>query len=269
MKRLLIILFAFGMSVMIGEAKISFGNFSKAGFLSAIKEQTERLRNIENKNKKENKNDTDDVADTETYDTTDFQSDEMDSSDVKNFCVNIDDTRYQWSQGKSKDQEALMSSKGLKINNKVEDDIYVSTVELPIVVENDDFVFGVVASTEKLNDKTGWVLLFDYQDNHNFKAIVISKEQFQYMVFHDGRSSIVKTGLVKFPKKSSINTFYILREASIVRFFLNDVEYDVFKNVVIKNPIFGVGVKGKTSIIIQKMIFDFKTSEEDIEQSTT
>ena len=200
---------------------------------------------------------------------TENKEDDMDSEDIRNFYISIDDTRYQWTQSKTKNQQALMSTRGLTINNKLENTIFASTVELPLVVESDDFTFGIVTKPVKLSEDTGLALLFDYQDDRNFKTIIIDDSQYRYMVYSGGIPSTVKTGLIKFPKKAKTISMYIQREGSIIHFFLNDVEYGTFKNVSINNPTFGAGVLGKNYANIIAMIFKLESNDGDSEQSTT
>ena len=257
MKKALLIFITTLLAASCIEAKISFGTFMKKGLLTAIKENNER-----NKLK-------DAVKEVESPDVSENEEEDLDPDDVRNFFKSIDDTQYQWTQGKSKGQQALMSTNGLVISNKIEKEIYASTVELPVVVDTDDFIFGIVTSSTKLNENNGIVLIFDYQDDHNFKAIVINDSQYRYLKFSNGVANSVKTGLIKYSNKNTLNTIYIQREGSTIYFYLNDVEYGVLKNVVINNAVFGAGVMGKASTTILKMIFHVDIPENDIEQSTT
>lgn len=254
MKKFILIVVAFVVTIMAANAKLSSNTFMKKGLVSAIKENNDKKKLSKSLN--------------EINDIDESQGEDLEPDDIRNFYINLDDSHYQWTQSKSKSQLALMSHYGLEISNKIDNTIFASTVELPVVVESDDFIYGVVTSTPKLNDKTGLVLLFDYQDDHNFKAIIINNSQYKYMVFHDDKSNTVKTGLIKYSNKDLMNTFYIKKEGSIIHFYLNDIEYGVFKNVVITNPVFGAGVLGKTSTTILKMIFNVEIPE-DTEQSTS
>lgn len=276
MKRLILFIVAIVVSLTAIEANNSLGESLKNGITGIFK--SEKIKRQKTKNSSDSKSKKSKSSFNENFESGDDngsgysnESDdgnESDNDDKISF-YNIDDTRYQWTQGKTKTHEALMSTKGLKIVNKVESELYASTVELPVITETDDFVFGVTSTPMKLSEKSGLALLFDYQDNRNFKSILIDNAQFRYVVYKDGIQNVVKTGLVKFPKKVNSYTFYIKREGSIIHFFLNDVEYGTFKNVTITEPIFGAGVFGKASMILLKLIFDVGQNEGDTEQSTT
>ena len=258
MKRLALLFVAFAVTIMAVDAKISFGTFMKRGLLQAIKENNEKNQTAKA------------IATIETLSNTE---DTVPDGINKFFCP-IDDNHYQWTQSKSKRQQALMTNDGLLINNKLNNTIFASTVELPVVVESDDFVFGVAATSSKpkslkLLAPKNLVLLFDYHDDRNFKAIILDGSQFRYVTNTGGVISTVKSGLVKYSNNVYLNIAYIKREGSIIRFFLNDVEYGVFKNVTITEPIFGVGVMGKGSISVMSMIFNVEMNENNIEQSTT
>lgn len=269
MKRLFLLFIASALTVTAANAKISFSSIFKKVDGTPVKESNEK------------KQLSDAVPELDNIGTSDSTLDDINPDDVKKFYINIDDPHYQWTQSKTKSQQALMSIDGLVITNKngkgffknglFQNDypIFASTVELPVVVESDDFIYGVVATATKLSEDKGYVLLFDYQDNNNFKAIIIDESQYKYAVFNGGNPSIVKTGLIKFPQKANNYTFYIKREGSNISFFIDNIEYGVFKNVTLTNSTFGVGVQGKLSITVLKLIFNVEMPESDTEQSTT
>lgn len=263
MKRLILLIVAIIVSLTAVEARNSLGNSLKNGLTGLFKREKAKDAS-DSKSQSE-------ISEPFESDNDDGVGDdnESDNGDTDSSYYNIDETRFQWTQGKTKTHQALMNAKGLEIVNKVDGEIYASTVELPVTTETDDFIFGVTTTPTKLSDQSGLALLFDYHDNRNFKTVLIDKSQFRYVVYKDGTANVVKTGLVKFPKKAPSYTFYISREGSIIHFFLNDVEYGTFKNVTITEPIFGAGVFGKTSTILLKMIFDVGQNEGDTEQSTT
>lgn len=254
MKKLTLLLVALAITTSPVDAKISFKTFMLKGLLPAIKESNE-------KNKLKNAiNEIDGFA---------YEEENSDPDDIMNFLIDMDNSQYQWSQSKSKKNQALLSNAGLTITNKVSNTLFASTIELPIVVESDNFTFGFVTPAEKLNDKKGLALIFDYQDDHTFKTIIIDGSQYRYVVYNGGIANMVKTGLVKYTKGAFLNVFYIKREGSVIHFYLNDVEYGEFKNVEITNAVFGAGVFGKTSTTILKMILNIETPDDNIEQHTT
>lgn len=260
MRKIILLFAVFALVLTPADAKINFGTFMKKGLGKAIKESKEKGAT---------------AAAVSTLENED-SNDELDPEDIRNFYVKMDDNKYEWTQSKSKKSAVLMSTDGLMIQNmqsyeqsKSAISASISTVELPIMVESDDFTYGVVTTPIKLKDNICLMLIFDYQDDRNFKTVVLDDSQYKYMVIDNGVPNTVKTGLVKYPPKATMHTFYIQREGSIVKFFLNDIEYGVFKNVVISNPTFGVGVLGKAKVTVLRMIFDVITNENALEESTT
>lgn len=184
-----------------------------------------------------------------------------------NYFYAIDDTQFEWSQGKTKDYSILQTPLGLKIDNKRENLVAFSSVELPINPETDDFVFGVYVNAN-YDDKSSCCLLFDVQDNRNFKGFFIDKSQYQYIVYKDGVPSVVKSGLIKIEKRIP-NWIIMKREGSNAVLYIGTVDYATIKNVQITNPIFGFGVNGKNKAFLKSMWLQVVDNESGAEQSTT
>ena len=142
-----------------------------------------------------------------------------------------------------------------------------SVVELPIGVENNvEFIFGVDLEGPKLNDNNGVGMIFDYQDNRNYKAMMISKKQYCYIVVKDGISSTVRTGLVKY--KGNKYQLILKRENGGAVFLLNGIEICKLRRISLTSSYFGVFVSGKAKTILSNFIM-FVPDQEDTEQSTT
>lgn len=179
----------------------------------------------------------------------------------------IDDTQFEWSQGKTKDYSILQTPLGLMIDNKRENLVAFSSVELPMNPETDDFVFGVEVRAN-YDGKSACALLFDVQDNRNFKGFFIDKSQYQYIVYKDGTPSVVKSGLIKIDKRIP-NWIIMKREGSNAILYIGTIDYATIKNVQITNPIFGFGVNGKNKAFLKSMLLQVVDNESGAEQSTT
>lgn len=158
-----------------------------------------------------------------------------------------DDTNLDWSQFDSKTGKAAFSKKGfLDIESKDDKRPVMTVTEIPVIPDA-NYEIAVSLQAKPEDDKFVGIV-FDYQNQKNYKSIVVSKKTFVYSVTERGDESVVKEGLVK-PGKL-ISNIGFRKEGTVVRFLLNDVEVSKIKNVDITTPIFGVivGRKGKASI---------------------
>ncbi len=186
--------------------------------------------------------------------------------------IPVSDTQYEWSQDDSKKIKVLIDKDdNLVMKSKEDGGIAMSTVELSVDVQKDEYVFGV-SFTEPKPEEEGksFGMILDYENNRNYKAIYIYKKKFEYMSVEDGESSVVKTGLLKFNKKSKdkSNTLLIHHVDEKIIMVLNGLEMTTMKRVKLNNPVFGAFVSGKNEAVISSFIFNV-AERKDSEQSTT
>lgn len=175
--------------------------------------------------------------------------------------------RFEWSQGDTKEMKVVLEEKGLVIENKSDKTSALSIVELPLDAENDSFVYGIMFDKVKPDDEKRVGLILDFADNRNYKAIMIGRKMYSYVVSRDGVTSVVKTGLIKSGK--GVSTLYISRTGDKIDIFLNGLESGQIKKVKMENNVFGILVEGKQKVAVPAFIFAMPDRNgEDTEVST-
>lgn len=200
------------------------------------------------------------------------------------------DPEYEWSQTDTKQIKVGFKSQSLQLESKDAKGFAYSVTELPLSVEDTpEFIFGVningfrpsdMDASQKLASKFGknlansatlkplgcFGMIFDYQDNHNYKAIAIYKKSYLYYVEKDGVISTVKSGPVKF--KGDSFKLMMRRENGGIEFQLNGIEVCKLRKINLTSPYFGVFISGKGKAEIPDFIM-YVPEQEDTEQSTS
>lgn len=182
--------------------------------------------------------------------------------------VDITDPEFEWTQSNTKNACSLMTEYGLMLKNKKGGIITLSTIDLPFDVENDEFTYSleIILTGKKIAKDCCLGIVFDYEDNRNYKAIIINDSQYSYINIKESVEHIKKTGLIKLPEQTFVMS--IKREGDIIYFNIGDIGYAKLTNVEIKHDKFGVLASGKQEVYIPKFLFDIAEMEES-EQSTT
>lgn len=177
------------------------------------------------------------------------------------------DPEYEWSQADSKQIKVSLKSQFLELESKNDDGLAYSVVELPIDVEdNAEFLFGFSLNGFKPNDKSGFGMFFDYLDIRNYKAIVISKKEYQYFVVKDGVASMVKSGPVK--HKGDSFKLIMRRENGGIEIQLNGIEVCKLRKIRLTSSYFGVFINGKGKARMPSFMM-YIPEQDDTEQSTS
>lgn len=185
----------------------------------------------------------------------------------RSFLYSMDDTQFDWSQSENKTTKVMLKNQGLILENKIKEATACSVVELPVNLEREDFIYGVTFLDAELGDDVNIGLLFDYENNHNYKGIGISKKQFRYFSCKDNVTSDIKTGLIKY--KGKVLNLLMERKQGKVFFYINDIEIAKFNRVKIDNEFFGVYLYGKGKTTIPYFIFNIPQKDGDSEESTS
>lgn len=190
------------------------------------------------------------------------------------------DTEYEWSQTDTKRIKVGFSkSQSLQFESKIDFGFAYSVVELPIDVEdNGEFLFGFnlkgfkpSGSSKKLKGSgliaSGFGMMFDYQDDRNYKGIIISQKAYQYFVVKDGTSSMVKSGPVKY--KGDSYKLIMKRENGGVEILLNGIEVCKLRKITLSSSYFGVFIQGKGKAEMPSFIMHIPEQEESEESTST
>ena len=179
--------------------------------------------------------------------------------------VRIDDPNYEWSQFDSKAGKCMIDKNGnLTLESKTDNQSVVTTTELNIDTESDfDLMLSLLAKPE--NGKNVGIV-FDYENNRNYKAFIVNKKEFVYYVVEKGEVSIVKQGLVKPGKLISSLGFH--KTGDKLTMMLNGVEVTTLKKVPLATPNFGLIVNGKYKVVLCGFTFRLDIPDDE-EQPTT
>ncbi len=179
----------------------------------------------------------------------------------------VSDPEYEWSQMDTKQIKVGFKSQSLQFESKQDKGFAYSVVELPVTVEdNTEFLFGISLNGFKPNDKNCFGMIFDYQDIRNYKAIAISKKEYQYYVVKDGVASMIKSGPVK--HKGDSFKLIMKRENGGIEFQLNDIEVCKLRKIKLTSSYFGVFINGKGKAEMPSFML-YVPEQEDVEQPTS
>lgn len=187
----------------------------------------------------------------------------------RSFLYSMDDTQFDWSQSENKKVKVMLKNQGLILESKEKDETAWSVVELPINLEHEDFIYGVTFLNTDLGDDVSIGLLFDYENNHNYKGIGISKKQFRYFSCKDNVTSDIQTGLIKYKGKGKVLNLLMERKQGKLFLYLNDIEIAKFNRVKIENEFFGIYLAGKGKTTVPYFIFNIPQKDGVSEQSTS
>lgn len=256
MKKIILLLLLVFVASGSVTAKVTLKDWMFRGLITNIKE-VKKEKNLKNAEKAHLKKAASDEY-TEEYDEV-SEYDKM---------INITDPEFEWDQFDGKNSSALMSEHGLLLKNKKNGIISLSTVELPYDTDKDDFTFSIIVflTGKKIDKDCTLGIVFDYDDNRNYKTILINNSQYSYINVKDGVEYIKKSGLIKLPERTFVMS--IKREGDIMYFNIDDIEYAKLANVDIKHIRFGVLAAGKQEVYIPGFLFKID-DKEDSEQSTT
>ncbi len=182
--------------------------------------------------------------------------------------ISVTDTRYEWGQDEKKEWSALIDDDVLVLKSKKEDKVVWSTVELPVNVQDDEYVYGVIFNEPKPEEDKSFGLILNFSNEENYKAIYIYKKGYEYVSVENGKPLKVKSGLLKFNKKSKATTVLVHYAGQKLSLIVNGMEMTTINRIEYEYPVFGAFISGKNEAEIPSFIF--KVAEGgDIEQSST
>lgn len=174
---------------------------------------------------------------------------------------------YEWTQFDSKKGKAVIDTNGLILVSGEDNQQVISVAEFNFDAESTDFEYGIAFTATKAEEGKFVGLVFDYENNRNFKAFVVSKKDFMYFTVDNGETSIVKQGLAK-PGKT-IDNLTLKRVGQKILVQLNGVDVTSINRIKISNPVLGVMVQGKGKAFCTGFLFKLPEENEDTEQSTS
>ena len=179
----------------------------------------------------------------------------------------INDPAYEWSQFDNKFGKVVMTHEGLLIDSKSKNSAIITTAEFPLNPEDGAFEYGLFFTKTTAENGKYIGIVFDYESNKNYKAIVFSKKDYIFYEVEKGEQSVIKQGLVK-PGKL-ITSLFIKYEGSKLEVLLNGLEVTTINRVSISSSQLGIIVSGKTKAQCEAFYFYIPESENDSEQSTS
>lgn len=191
--------------------------------------------------------------------------DEASEFEEGTIVVTMDDPAHEWSQFDSKEGKAMLLKDGSFILESKSDQFSAITITELDLAPDTDLSIGLKLMAAPQEDKYVG-LVFDYANNRNYKAFLVSKKTFKYIIVEGGETSEIKQGLVKTGKTIESITFNKLGDKIDVR--VNGLDTTILKKVQISNMNLGVIVCGKYKANIFSLYFKEHISE-DTEQSTT
>ncbi len=152
---------------------------------------------------------------------------------------------FDWFQFEEKQAKAIIGKKGLELESKVDGMPCFSVCELPINMESEDFLVALKMVPGSVDDKKPFGMVYDYQNDANFKMLLILKKGYQIVECEKGNRAVVKKGLYKGKDKEF--TVSIIRDQNKVHFGINGLNLTTMLNANLKYPVFGfvISTKGK------------------------
>lgn len=156
------------------------------------------------------------------------------------------DPEYDWQQYDEKNGKAKMEKKFLLLESKKDDAFCGTFCELPIAMKHDDFIVRLQMAA-KISDDKGVGIIFDVEDDANYRMLLLMKKSYQLINIKDGKQLVAKKGVFKI-KTNEIVDLAISRYKEKLHFLLNGQEFFVTKSPEMENPTFGFVAPPKTKI---------------------
>lgn len=178
------------------------------------------------------------------------------------------DPTYDWQQYDEKTGKALVTKKGLELESK-KDDVYSMTFcELPISVKDDNYVVRFEMTPNEISDDKPFGVVYDVEDENNYRMLLIMKKSFRLMSVKDGKISVVKKGLYKLKDKSKKLDVNMLKLKDHLYFFVDGLEIYKSKCPEMENPNFGFVVSPKVKMVCNNIGFIKETPDDEEETDT-
>lgn len=156
------------------------------------------------------------------------------------------DPIFEWNEFKDKKSKSYIAKEGLVLENKQNDKPCCSTCELPINVENDDFLFAMKIKANDIDDDKPFGLVFDYEHTNNYMMFLIRKKEIEVCEWN-GKNISHRKRQYKMKKGKEI-ILSIMQKKHTLSFGVNGVYFGTLKNRTLKNPAFGLVVLNKNKI---------------------
>lgn len=156
------------------------------------------------------------------------------------------DPIFEWNEFKDKKSKSYIAKEGLVLENKQKDKPCCSTCELPINVENDDFLFAMKIKAKDIDNDKPFGLVFDYVNTDNYMMFLIREKEIEICEWN-GKNISLRRRPYKMKKGKEI-ILSIMKKKHTLSFGVNGVYFGTLKNRTLKNPTFGLVVLGENKI---------------------
>lgn len=163
----------------------------------------------------------------------DLETDGNDGARVFDFEENI----AEWNEYAEKKTSAAIGGGCLLLESKKEDTYAESAAPFPLRVD-EDFTVTFRMSVPKIDDKHCVGVLFDYEDEENYRRFVFDRNHYYYYVRRNGgKPRKVKQGSlknrVKFPTraKNPVTTVTLRRKGDKLEFYINNMDVFVLREL--------------------------------------
>lgn len=175
----------------------------------------------------------------------DYEAGKMNADDFTGLVL-TSDPEFEWMQFDEKTGKAMLTKKGLELESKKDGSLIFSCCDLPVNVVDDDFSVIFSMNPDGFSDDKPFGIVYDYENDRNFKALLIFKKGFQLVEMAKGEMSVSRKGVYKAKNKKSM-LIGITKENGKLVFSINSLPLATLKKVDLTNSSFGfiVGNKAK------------------------
>lgn len=190
----------------------------------------------------------------------DYDAGKMNADDITGLVL-TSDPEFEWMQFDEKAGKAMLTKKGLELESKKDNNLIFSCCDLPLNVIDDDFSVIFSMNPDGFSDEKPFGIVYDYENDRNFKALLVFKKGFQLVEMAKGELSISRKGVYKAKNKKTM-LIGITKENGKLTFTINGLQLATLKKVDIANPSFGFIVGNKAKLTCNYLVYAIAPRED-------
>ncbi|MDE6513965.1 MAG: hypothetical protein K2L05_07270 [Muribaculaceae bacterium] len=195
-------------------------------------------------------------------------------------AASVADPMFEWTQYSEKDKSSLLSkNNSLILENKTIDGAAISFMELPVSLNDEDFIVNLLMSKSDIKEDKSFGIIFNYKNERNYAFLKFGEKQVSIIECEKGEIAVNKRVIYKINSfnddlihsdleySSDKNNIVVTieRKNGKLEFSLNGIYLCSLKNYKIEYPTFGFVAIGKNKLDIYGLEFakeDAKETEE-------
>lgn len=163
--------------------------------------------------------------------------------------------KYGWDEFFEKNCSASVQDGFLELQSKEDGAIVRSIVDMPVNIES-DFKISTKMIATKINDKSWFGLLYNYEDENNYSCFFIQESRFEIVNKANGIISLSRRGglILKSGKNKEVNII-MEKNGGKLLFTVDNMEVIAITKLLTRNA-FGFCIKENNTIKVDEVIVE-------------